>query len=29
MAVADLSGDGKPDILLADDIHGIEVLPQA
>jgi hypothetical protein len=29
IAVGDLTGDGKPDILLADYIHGIEVLPQA
>ena len=28
IAVGDLTGDGKPDILLADYIHGIEVLPQ-
>jgi FG-GAP-like repeat len=29
IAVGDLTGDGKPDILLADYIHGIEVLPQS
>jgi hypothetical protein len=28
IAVGDLTGDGKPDLLLADYIHGIEVLPQ-
>jgi FG-GAP-like repeat len=28
LGVGDLTGDGKPDILLPDDIHGIEVLPQ-
>jgi hypothetical protein len=29
IAVGDLTGDGKPDLLLADYIHGIEVLPQS
>jgi FG-GAP-like repeat len=29
IAVGDLTGDGRPDIVLADYIHGVEVLPRA
>jgi hypothetical protein len=29
IAAGDLTGDGRPDIVLADYIHGVEVLPQA